>query len=87
MASFGNLPAGDGVHRTASMSAATASLVGDTDDGDVAAFGDDLDIGMSKGSFGEASGAGPEVKLCSVSTDYDDCATFGVPVGDRFGQR
>ncbi len=53
-------------------------LVGETDSGDIESFGDDLDIGMSTGSFGEASGGGPEVKLCSLTTARraKDCATW-----------
>ncbi len=75
MASFGNLPAG--VEFTARLHlGADRMLVGATDVGDVEAFGDDLDLGMSMGSFGDASGAGPEVKLCSVSTDMKKCATW-----------
>ena len=75
MASFANLPAG--VEFTARLHPGDdRMLVGATDIGDVEAFGDDLDLGMSMGSFGEASGAGPEVKLCSVSTDMKKCATW-----------
>ncbi|MCY3547282.1 MAG: carboxypeptidase regulatory-like domain-containing protein [Gemmatimonadetes bacterium] len=75
MASFGNLPAG--VEFTARLHVGDdRMLVGETDVGDVEAFGDDLDLGMSMGSFGDASGAGPEVKLCSVSTDMKKCATW-----------
>ena len=45
---------------------------------EVETFGDDLDFGSSLGGFGEMSGAGPEVRLCSSSQDTgDDCATFG----------
>ena len=53
-------------------------LVGETDSGDIESFGDDLDIGMSTGSFGDASGAGPEVKLCSLTTARraKECATW-----------
>ena len=75
MASFANLPAG--VEFTARLHVgADRMLVGATDVGDVEAFGEDLDLGMSTGSFGDASGAGPEVKLCSVSVDMDKCATW-----------
>ena len=51
----------------------------------VQAFGADLELGESVGAFGDASGAGPEVKLCPLTTDMqpsslgdDDskCATF-----------
>ena len=53
-------------------------LVGETDSGDIETFGDDLDIGMSTGSFGEASGGGPEVELCSLTTARRamECATW-----------
>ena len=75
MASFANLPAG--VEFTARLHpGGDRLLVGATDIGDVETFGDDLDLGMSMGSFGDASGAGPEVKLCSVSTDMKKCATW-----------
>ena len=75
MASFPHLPAG--MEFTARFHVGSdRTLVGPTDDGDVDAFGDDLGIGMSSGAFGDASGAGPEVMLCSVSTDEDSCATW-----------
>ena len=53
-------------------------------DRDVDAFGDDLDD-MTVGSFGADGGAGPEVRLCPLTTtsrpdflgeESDDCATF-----------
>ncbi len=75
MASFPNLPA-DMELTVRLHEGGDRMLVGETDIGDVDAFGDDLDIGMSMGSFGDAGGAMPEVKLCSVSTDADDCATW-----------
>ena len=47
---------------------------------DIDTFGGDLDFGMPLGAFGDMSGGGPEVLLCSAST-YDNsddwCATFG----------
>ena len=51
----------------------------------VQTFGADLDLGKSVGAFGDMSGAGPEVKLCPLTTDMrpsslgdddSDCATF-----------
>ena len=46
---------------------------------EVETFGEDLDFGSNVGAFGEMSGAGPEVRMCSSSEDTDDdsCATFG----------
>ena len=46
---------------------------------EIETFGDDLDYGMTVGAFGEASGAGPEVRLCTASSvDATDewCATY-----------
>ncbi len=75
MASFGNLPAD--VEFTARLHlGADRMLIDATDAGDVDAFGADLDLGISMGAFGDAGGAGPEVKLCSVSTDVNKCATW-----------
>ena len=76
MASFPHLPA-DEEFTVRLHVRSDRMLVGETDSGDMETFGDDLDIGMSTGSFGEMSGAGPEVKLCSVSTDAKKCATWG----------
>ena len=75
MASFPSLPADEELTVRFHVGS-DRMLVGETDIGDVEAFGQDLDLGMSYGSFGDASGAMPEVKLCSLSTDKDDCATF-----------
>ena len=46
---------------------------------EIETFGDDLEFGSTVGSFGEMSGAGPEVRVCSASegTTDDECATFG----------
>ena len=46
---------------------------------EIETFGEDLDFGSNVGAFGEMSGAGPEVRMCSSSeeTDDDNCATFG----------
>ena len=47
----------------------------------VETFGQDLDLGMTVGAFGDMSGGGPEVRLCTssigTSSDDGDCATFG----------
>ena len=77
MASFPHLPA-DMAFTVRLHVGSDRMLVGDTDSGDIESFGDDLDIGMSTGSFGEASGAGPEVKLCSLTTARraKECATW-----------
>ena len=75
MASFPSLPADEELTVRFHVGS-DRMLVGETDIGDIEAFGEDLDLGMSYGSFGDASGAMPEVKLCSLSTDKDDCATF-----------
>ncbi len=77
-ASFPGLPA-DEEFTVRLHTGSDRMLVGDTDSGDIESFGADLDMGMSTGSFGEASGAGPEVKLCSLTTARraKDCATWG----------
>ena len=77
MASFPHLPA-DGKFTVRLRVGSGRMLVGETDAGDIEAFGADLDVGMSTGSFGEASGAGPEVELCSLTTSRraKECATF-----------
>ena len=78
-ASFPNLPA-DTELTVRLHVGSDRVLVGETDAGDIEAFGADLDIGMSTGAFGEASGGGPEVKLCSLTTDRSPaktgCATW-----------
>ena len=45
---------------------------------DVETFGQDLDLGATVGAFGDMSGAGPEVRLCTASSDSSDdwCATY-----------
>lgn len=75
MVSFPRLPA-DMEFTVRLHEGADRVLVGETDVGDVDAFGPELDLGISSGSFGDAGGAMPEVRLCSVSTDADDCATW-----------
>ena len=46
---------------------------------EIETFDEDLEFGSNVGAFGELSGAGPEVRMCSSSegTDDEDCATFG----------
>ncbi len=51
---------------------------------EIETFGDDLDIGVTLGAFGDMSGGQPEVRMCSASdatngdaTSDDWCATFG----------
>ena len=51
---------------------------------EIETFGDDLDHGVTVGAFGDMSGAGPEVRMCSASDDTNPnaakdewCATFG----------
>ena len=46
---------------------------------DIETFGQDLDLGATVGAFGAMSGAGPEVRLCTASSDSSDdwCATYG----------
>ena len=47
----------------------------------VETFGQDLKLGTTVGAFGDMSGGGPEVRLCTssigTSSDDGDCATFG----------
>ena len=70
---------------------------------EIETFGDDLDHGVTVGAFGDMSGAGPEVRMCSASDDTNPyaakdewCATFGYVwmtgqlggnVGDQRGHR
>ena len=46
---------------------------------DVDTYGDDLEDGTSVGAFGDEGGAGPEVRLCPMSSSSKDdmCSTFG----------
>ena len=79
MASFPTLPA-DTAFTVRFHAGSDRVLVGETDAGDIETFGQDLDIGMSYGSFGDESGGMPEVKLCSLTTSRSPkdtgCATF-----------
>ena len=87
MASFGNLPAGMDFTVQFNEGSGRVAVGGPDSRSDrVQAFGDDLDLGMSTGAFGDMSGAGPEVELCPLTTDTrpsdlddddSDCATFG----------
>ena len=81
LASFKNLPADEeftvrfhaGSDRKAVVDAGSARNGRDVD-----TYGGDLDDGMSVGAFGDESGAGPEVRLCpmSSSSEGDMCSTF-----------
>ena len=82
LASFKNLPADEkftvrlhaGSDRKAVVDAGSARNGRDVD-----TYDDDLDDGMSVGAFGDESGAGPEVRLCPMSSSSKDdmCSTFG----------
>ena len=82
LASFKNLPADEeftvrfhaGSDRMAVVDAESARNGRDVD-----TYGGDLDDGMSVGAFGDESGAGPEVRLCPMSSSSEDdmCSTFG----------
>ncbi len=81
LASFKHLPADEeftvrfhaGSDRMAVVDAESARNGRDVD-----AYGDDLDDGASVGAFGDMSGAGPEVRLCPMSSSSKDdmCSTF-----------
>ena len=81
LASFKNLPADEeftvrfhaGSDRKAVVDAGSARNGRDVD-----TYGGDLDDGMSVGAFGDESGAGPEVRLCPMSSSSKDdmCSTF-----------
>ena len=81
LASFKNLPADEeftvrfhaGSDRKAVVDAGSARNGRDVD-----TYGGDLDDGMSVGAFGDESGAGPEVRLCPMSSSSEDdmCSTF-----------
>ena len=87
MATFGHLPADMDFTVQFDEGSARVAVGGPDSRSDrVQAFGDDLELGNSVGAFGEASGAGPEVELCPLTTDMrpsslindeaSDCATF-----------
>ena len=81
LASFKNLPADEeftvrfhaGSDRKAVVDAESARNGRDVD-----TYGDHLGDGMSVGAFGDMSGAGPEVRLCPMSSSSKDdmCSTF-----------
>ena len=87
MATFGNLPA-DMEFTVQFDEGSDRVAVGGPDSRSdrVQAYGDDVELGMSTGAFGDMSGAGPEVELCPLTTDTrpssleddedSDCATF-----------
>ena len=82
LASFKNLPADEeftvrfhaGSDRKAVVDAGSARNGRDVD-----TYGGDLDDGTSVGAFGDEGGAGPEVRLCPMSSSSKDdmCSTFG----------
>ena len=86
MATFGNLPADMDFTVQFNEGSDRVAVGGPDSRSDrVQAYGDDLDLGMSTGAFGDESGAGPEVELCPLTTDTrpsslgdddSDCATF-----------
>ncbi len=86
MATFANLPADMDFTVQFNEGSDRVAVGGPDSRSDrVQAFGDDLDLGMSTGAFGDMSGAGPEVELCPLTTDTrpsslgdddSDCATF-----------
>ena len=82
LASFKNLPADEeftvrfhaGSDRKAVVDAESARNGRDVD-----TYGGDLEDGTSVGAFGDDGGAGPEVRLCPMSSSSKDdmCSTFG----------
>ena len=92
LASFKNLPADEeftvrfhaGSDRMAVVDAESARNGRDVD-----TYGGDLEDGTSVGAFGDEGGAGPEVRLCPMSSSSKDdmCSTFGYQWGQRFNQR
>ncbi len=82
LASFKHLPADEeftvrfhaGSDRAAVVDAESARNGRDVD-----TYGDDLGDGASVGAFGDDGGAGPEVRLCPMSSSSKDdmCSTFG----------
>ena len=87
MATFGNLPADMDFTVQFNEGSDRVAVGGPDSRSDrVQTFGDDVELGMSTGAFGDMSGAGPEVELCPLTTDTrpssleddedSDCATF-----------
>ena len=86
MATFGNLPADMDFTVQFDEGSDRVAVGGPDSRSDrVQTFGDDVELGMSTGAFGDMSGAGPEVELCPLTTDTrpsslgdddSDCATF-----------
>ncbi len=86
MATFGNLPADMDFTVQFNEGSNRVAVGGPDSRSDrVQTFGADLELGTSVGAFGDMSGAGPEVKLCPLTTDMrpsslgdddSDCATF-----------
>ena len=92
LASFKNLPADEeftvrfhaGSDRMAVVDAESARNGRDVD-----TYDGDLDDGMSVGAFGDEGGAGPEVRLCPMSSSSKDdmCSTFAYQWASGFDQR
>ena len=82
LASFKHLPADEEftVRFHAGSDRKAVVDVGSSRNGrDVDTYGDDLEDGTSVGAFGDEGGAGPEVRLCPMSSSSMDdmCSTFG----------
>ena len=85
-ATFGNLPADLDFTVQFNEGSDRVAVGGPDSRSDrVQTFGDDVELGISTGAFGDMSGAGPEVELCPLTTDTrpsslgddaSDCATF-----------
>ena len=76
MKTFTHIPAGEEITVRFRVGADRVLV---SDYSDIEAFGEDLDLGATVGTFGEMSGGMPEVRLCSASRDSSDewCATYG----------
>ena len=79
MATFANLPANMEFTVQLNEGSDRVAVGGPDSRSDrVQAYDDDLELGMSVGAFGDESGAGPEVRLCPLSSSSEDdmCSTF-----------
>ncbi|MDE2875876.1 MAG: carboxypeptidase regulatory-like domain-containing protein [Gemmatimonadota bacterium] len=76
MKTFTHLPAGEEITVRFRVGANRVLV---SEYSDIETFGQDLDLGATVGAFGDMSGAGPEVRLCTASSDSSDdwCATYG----------
>ena len=80
---FTNLPANEEFTVRFHAGSGRVAVGGFGNGTDVDTYGKDLEDGMSVGAFGEMSGAGPEVRLCPLTTPRtpdpgtrNKCATF-----------